>query len=448
VDPVTASLDEVHRRLGAIDEGEPATYIPELALADRDAFGLALVSMAGRTYRAGDAETPFSVQSVSKPFVYALALTDLGSAEVRRRIGVEPSGEAFNAISLEPGTGRPANAMVNAGAIVATSLVPGRDANERFARIRSFLSAFAGRPLEVDEDVFASESATGDRNRALAYLMRSAGSLTGSADDHVLTYFRQCSLRVTAVDLAVMAATLARGGVNPITGERVVTERVAVQTLALMASCGMYDGAGRWLLDVGLPAKSGVSGGLIAASPARFGIAVYSPPLNDAGNPARGVAALTELSERFALHLMHPPGRLTPTVTGTATAREVRSTHPRTRGQRALLAEAGDRIAVITAQGSLEFTETEELLHTIRQVAPPPPPPAWVVLDLTGVTHIAPGAASMLRSALTTIVNAGLHVALATQRPLQHPSGARMFATGDDALAWCEDRFLEAMESH
>lgn len=446
MDPVTASLDEVRRRLGAIDDGEPANYIPELALADRDAFGLALVSMAGRTYQAGEADVAFSIQSVSKPFVYALAVTDLGPVEVRRRIGVEPSGEAFNAISLEPGTGRPANAMVNAGAIVATSLVPGHDANERFARIRSFLSAFAGHPLEVDEDVFASESATGDRNRALAYLMRSAGSLTGSADEHVLTYFRQCSLRVSTVDLAVMAATLAGGGVNPVTGERVVTESVAVQTLALMASCGMYDAAGSWLLDVGLPAKSGVSGGLIAASPARFGVAVYSPPLDVVGNPVRGVVALTELSERFALHLMHPTGRLTPTVTGTTTAREVHSTRPRTRAERALLAEGGDRIVVITAQGDLEFTETEELLHTIRQVAPPPP--AWVVLDLTRVTYIAPGSAAMLRAALSALTDAGLHIAVAAQEPLQHPLEERTFASGDTALAWCEDRFLEGIESH
>lgn len=222
---VTDALRELHARFAGVDEGRQADYIPELTRSDPDDFGLALVSMDGHAYSAGAADTPFTLQSVSKPFVYALALAALGLDEVSRWVGAEPSGEAFNAISLEPGTGRPANAMVNAGAIVTTALVPDSREEPAFGRILSCLSRFAGRKLDVDEDVHGSEAATGDRNRALAYLIRSTGSLPVDPVQAVDTYFRQCAVRATAVDLAVMAATLAYGGVNPVTGERVVSPR-------------------------------------------------------------------------------------------------------------------------------------------------------------------------------------------------------------------------------
>lgn len=210
-DAVTDALRELHTRFGGLSDGRLADYIPQLALADPDAFGLALISMDGHRYSTGDVEVPFTAQSVSKPFVYALALSALGLDEVGRWVGAEPSGEAFNAISLEPGTGRPANAMVNAGAIVTTALVPDTREAPRFDRILDFLSRFAGRRLDVDEQVYASEALTGDRNRALAYLIRSAGPLPVDPVAAVETYFRQCAVRVTALDLAAMAATLANG---------------------------------------------------------------------------------------------------------------------------------------------------------------------------------------------------------------------------------------------
>lgn len=220
---VTDALRELHARFAGMRGGERADYIPELTRADPDDFGLALVSMDGHCYSAGEADVPFTLQSVSKPFVYALALSSLGLDEVGRWVGAEPSGEAFNAISLEPRTGRPANAMVNAGAIVTTALVPDTRDLPAFDRILICLSRFAGRRLDVDEEVYVSEAATGDRNRALAYLIRSTGTLHVDPVAAVDTYFRQCSVRVTAVDLAVMAATLAHGGVNPITSESVVS---------------------------------------------------------------------------------------------------------------------------------------------------------------------------------------------------------------------------------
>jgi glutaminase len=306
---VETALNTLHAQFKPLTGGTVWDHIPELASADPGDFGLALVGMSGRCYRAGDAATTLTLQSVSKPFVYALVLAELGAEVVDRWVRAEPSGDAFNAISLEAGTGRPANAMINAGAIVASGLVPGATQDERFQRILDWFSACAGRRLRMDEAVYASELVTGDRNRALAYLIRSFGALPGNGLDALDLYLRQCAVQVTTSDLAVMAATLANGGVNPVTGDVVMPEPVTVQTLAVMASCGMYDGAGDWMVRVGLPAKSGVSGAVLAACPSRFGAAVYSPPLDRVGNSVRAVAALRELSANYGLHMLHNPAR-------------------------------------------------------------------------------------------------------------------------------------------
>ncbi|WP_326695356.1 glutaminase A [Streptomyces sp. NBC_01766] len=418
LDVVTESLVELYERLGALDDGAVADYIPQLALADPDTFGLSLVSMDGHRYQAGDAEMPFTVQSVSKPFVYALVLSEFGLEEVTRWVGTEPSGEGYNAISLEPDTGRPDNAMINAGAIATTALVPGATCEERFERILDCLSRFAGRGLDVDEAVHRSEAETGDRNRALAYLMSSAGALPG-APSVVDTYFRQCAVRVTTGDLAVMAATLANGGVNPVTGETVVSETVACQVLAVMASCGMYDASGAWLLRVGLPAKSGVSGGLIAVSPARFGVAVHSPPLDASGTPVRGVAALRELSERFGLHMMRHPTRSAPTVTE---------------------ADRGVRQGLVAVQGALDFTAAERLLHGLSDVTPQDG--GWVVLDLLDVTSMDTSGATMVATALARLEEEGHRVAVVVE-PRATAGAAltpwRRFPSREEAVDWCEN---------
>lgn len=294
MDPITALLDDLLDEIRPMDDGAPAAYIPELAAADPDRLAFAVVGPRGRVRVVGDGEHEFTIQSISKPFVLALALEECGRERVLECVGVEPSGEPFNAISLAHDTGRPANPMVNAGAIATTALVgePESDIDERTARIVSKLSAFAGRSLWVDEAVYASESATGDRNRALGHLLRSYGVMTGSVEAAVETYFRQCSLLVTVRDLAVMAGTLAFGGVNPVTGVRVVSTRVARDVLSIMSSCGMYDYSGEWLLRVGLPAKSGVSGGLLAVAPSQFGVAAFSPRLDAHGNSVRAIAAV------------------------------------------------------------------------------------------------------------------------------------------------------------
>jgi glutaminase len=301
--PRPGILPEVLDRVRFLRDGELASYIPQLALADPEALGIAAVSMKGNIYQHGDSEVPFTIQSVSKPFIYALAVQHLGVEEMATRVGVEPSGEPFNAISLEEGTGRPMNPMINAGAIVVSSLMDGQTAAEKVESVRTGLAAFAGRHLEIDEAVFASEDEHGDRNRALAHLTHGAGVLGSSVDVATETYFRQCSLIVTARDIAVMSATLANAGRNPVTGEVVVSESTARWTMAVMAGSGMYDASGEWLARVGLPAKSGVSGGIAAVDPGRLGFGVYSPRLDARGNSVRGIAAVETLSREYGLHM-------------------------------------------------------------------------------------------------------------------------------------------------
>ncbi|MEZ0070227.1 glutaminase [Streptacidiphilus sp. MAP12-20] len=412
---VSATLAELCGSHARDDSGDLASYIPPLALAEPGAFGLALVSPEGHRYRAGDAEVPFTIQSVSKPFVYALALAEQGLAEVARCVGAEPSGEAFNAISLEPGTGRPANPMINAGAIATTALLEATDPEDRFARILDVLGRFAGRVLDVDEGVRRAESETGDRNRALAHLMRASGSLRCSPVEAAEVYFRQCAVLVDTVDVAVMGATLAAGGRNPLTGEQVVPEPVAVQVLAVMATCGMYDGSGEWLLRVGLPAKSGVSGGVVAVSPGRFGVAGYSPLLDSSGNSVRVVAALRELSARFGLHLMHNPAPSAPTVTEAWTD--------------------GGRLALVTAQGALDFTAAERVVHAVGECLPEEPP-GCLVLDLDRVTDVDASAVALLRGAIAAVAAAGLRVGLVASSDSGLADHVVVHGSREAALAW------------
>ncbi|CDK00920.1 Glutaminase [Microbacterium sp. C448] len=306
MDPIVRMLETVLDDVRGRDAGGVADYIPSLAAADPERLAFAVVGPRGRVTSVGDDDVEFTIQSVSKPFVLALALEELGRDAVLARVGVEPSGEPFNAISLEAGTGRPANPMVNAGAIVTSSLLGEGDEFSRAETIVAGLSRFAGRTLTVDEEVYRGESETGHRNRALAYLTRSHDIIRGDVPTVVETYFRQCSVLVTVRDLAVMGATLAFGGVNPVTGERVVREDVARDVVSVMASCGMYDYSGEWLLRVGLPAKSGVSGALLAIAPSQFGVATFSPRLDRHGNSVRGIQILERMSGEFGMHVFEP----------------------------------------------------------------------------------------------------------------------------------------------
>lgn len=387
-DPVGDALFDVLRRSAALTGGVVADYIPELATADPDDFGVAVVSVLGQLYRAGDSAKGFTIQSISKAFVYAVALAEVGLDEVAARVGFEPSGEPFNAISLDPESGRPANPLINAGAIVASGLVPGSTPDERFEHILASLSAFAGRPLSVDERVYRSESDTGDRNRALAHLAKSAGVLTRPVDDAVEVYFRQCSVIVTAEDIAVMAATLANGGTNPLTGEAVVDHDVATMTMSVMATCGMYDRSGEWMVRVGLPAKSGVGGGIVAGRPGEFGIGTYSPKLDEQGNSVRGVAVLEALSAEFGLHLLHH--------------------HIDPRSPIASSTSAG-ALGEVEVRGELDLIAAEQIIAHLRSIVSGDGPTS-IRLDVSGVTRVGPVAERLLTAASRTLLADGVEV--------------------------------------
>ncbi len=443
VDPITRTLTEIQQRFVADERGELADYIPQLAIADPRLFGIALASLDGRIYQAGDALAEFTIQSVSKPFVHALALADCGLEAVLARVGAEPSGKAFNAASLDPATGRPVNPMINAGAIVTTSLVEAADPAERFERIRAFLSAFAGHQLEIDEAVYESEVETGDKNRSLAYLTRNAGALTAPVDATLDVYFRQCALLVTAVDLAVMAATLANGGVNPVTEEAVVTDEIAGHVLSIMGSCGMYDYSGEWLLRVGLPAKSGVAGGLIAASPAEFGIGLFSPLLDPRGNSVRGIEVCLELSTRLQLHMMHHPGHPAPVVYLAQTGKTLRSSAPRNPQEQARLTADGEAIIIRGLQGDLNFAAAERVMSSLDAVMRADAAGRrWLIFDVDRVGHLQRAAAAMLTALITALsaVNVTVVVVDADQRALLPE--LMVFSSLDLALKWSEDALL------
>jgi glutaminase len=306
-DAIQAELLALHGELVARRDGEVASYIPELARVDPEPFGLAVVTTTGHLIEAGDARATFTIQSVSKPFVQALVLQTLGRERYLAAVGVEPSGDAFNAIELDEANGRPFNPMVNAGAIASVALVPGASADERFATIKATLEAFAGRSLEVDGAVYRSELATADRNRAIAYLMKSQGMLQGDVETHLDVYVRQCALLVNAADLAVMGATLANAGVNPITGHRALPSELVKDIVSVLFTCGIYDRSGEWAYRVGLPAKSGVGGGLVAVVPGMAGAGGFSPRLDAHGTSVRAGVAFERMAAGLGLHVFATP---------------------------------------------------------------------------------------------------------------------------------------------
>ena len=444
IDPITAALEVVVAEVTSNVEGAAADYIPELAQADPTPFGLALASLEGNLYRAGDADLAFTIQSISKPFVLALAVADVGFDAVVERIGVEPTGDPFDALTLEPGTGRAPNPLVNAGALVATSLVAGRDPAEQIARIGAVLSGFAGRSLEIDHQVAASELATADRNRALAYLLRGAGTLSAEVEATLEAYVAQCAHLVSATDLAIMGATLANRGRNPVTGEVVVEPAVATTVLSIMATCGMYDASGRWLLEVGLPAKSGVAGGLVATAPGQFGFGAFSPRLDSTGNSVRAVAACRSIAERFSLHVLAAPPRGTAALYLSGRGIELGGSPTRSPAERAVLESAPRAIAVRALQGDLEFVDVEPLLHRLggrlledgTQV---------LVLDLHRTTRLHPVAEAMLTALLRRVQQLSVALVLVDpDRRLDRLSGVRSAPNLEAALRLAEELVLAA----
>lgn len=284
-----------------LQEGTVADYIPALASAPPDGFGASIAGVGGTVVSAGDSQREFSIQSISKPFVFALVCQAIGHEVAREKLGVNSTGLPFNSVmAIELSEDRTLNPLVNAGAIATTSLAPGATVEDRWQFVLEGLSRFAGRELVVDREVYDSEAENNLRNQGIAHLMDSYGRIYSDPEDATDLYTRQCSLLVTSEDLAVMGATLADGGVNPVTGERVVGEAVCAKVLA---TAGLYELSGDWLYEVGLPGKSGVSGGIVTIAPGKGGMGTWSPPLDEAGNSVRGQALTRFVSERLGLNL-------------------------------------------------------------------------------------------------------------------------------------------------
>ena len=296
------AIDDAYHRFQPLTTGQVATYIPELGRANPELFGIALATASGRLFEVGDTTHAFTLQSISKPLMFGLALEKFGHDTVSKYVGVEPSGDAFNAISLQAETHRPHNAMINAGAITITALLHAQCGDETFDIMLDRLSQAAGRQLSLDCAVYESERRTGHRNRAIAHLLLNFGMVHDQAEDALDLYFRQCAILVTCRDLAVIGATLANMGRNPLTGAAVYDIVSVRSMLAIMFTCGMYDYSGEWAFRVGLPAKSGVSGGVMAVVNRQLGIATFSPRLDGRGNSCRGIEVCSDLAGRFGLH--------------------------------------------------------------------------------------------------------------------------------------------------
>jgi glutaminase len=295
-------VDEMHANYASVTDGEVATYIPELATANPDHFGVCIVTASGHVFAAGDCDVPFTIQSVSKPFTFGMALEEFGHERVWQHVDVEPSGDAFNSIELRNGTNRPHNPMINSGAITVTALLHQHHGAATFDHVLACFSAAAGRQLSFDRAVYESERRTGHRNRAIAHLLLNFGLVAEDVEAALDVYFRQCAILVTCRDLATMGATLANMGRNPITDDGVFDVRCVKDMLSIMFTCGMYDYSGQWAYRVGVPAKSGVGGGVMAVVNRQIGIATYSPKLDAHGNSRRGIEVCVDLASRLGLH--------------------------------------------------------------------------------------------------------------------------------------------------
>lgn len=447
--PIAQYLAGLHERIAPIWEGAVATYIPKLAEADPSLFGIAIATTDGRVYGAGDIDSAFTIQSVSKPFLYGLALEAHGRAEVLRHVGVEPTGAAFNAAVFDEDNNRPYNPMVNAGAIAVSAMVQGRSYAARRARMKACLARYAGRPVTIDEGVFRSERETGERNRAIAALMERAAMIEGDTSETLDLYFSQCSVLVTCRDLALMAATLANGGVQPLTGERALDGEYVHDVLTVMNSCGMYNYAGQWSYEIGVPAKSGVSGSIIAIVPGQMGIAAFSPKLDAMGNSVRAIAACKAIAEDFDLHVFRRPAYGTAAVRSLRRGDTLRSARRRTAHERAILDRRGADIVVAEAQGALFFASAERLVRRLREACAGA---RFLILDIRRVFAADEGAARLISgldselemkgALLFILVGDQSRFSATFQKALAQLDRAGIFSERDEALEWCENKLI------
>ncbi|MGK2899964.1 MAG: glutaminase A [Burkholderiaceae bacterium] len=450
--PIQRYLEGLHARYAGLRDGQVATYIPELAKVDPDKFAICIATTDGRVYEVGDSRHCFTIQSISKPLTYGLALSDHGLDEVLRRIGVEPTGDAFNSISLEPGTGRPLNPMINAGAIAAASMVSGHSAQDKAARLLAVYSMYAGRPLEIDQEVFESERSTGHRNRAIGHMLRNFDILD-DPEPALDLYFRQCSIAVDCRDLGLMAATLANGGVHPVTGERVLEAVHVERVLSVMTTCGLYDAAGEWVFRVGMPAKSGVGGGILVVLPGQLGIGVFSPRLDAHGNSVRGLEVCKDLSRDLDLHFLRSARPSRSVFRAQYSIAEVNSKRRRPEAERALIRQAGHAVRVYELQGDLLFPAIEAVVSAVVERGDAL---ATAVLDFKRVTAVGGPAARILFDLIAALHERGQQVVLAScdahgrllrtlgEQRLLHGVAWRLVCLPDldGAIEWCENGLL------
>lgn len=448
--PITDFLQKCQERFSRINDGAPADYIPELAKVDPSLFGIAVTTIDGHTHAVGDASQLFTIQSVSKAFVYAMAIEICGQEEVAKYVGVEPSGEAFNSIRLSPDN-RPFNPMVNAGAITCSALIFRQYPEQAFDKIREFLGQFAARDLEVDENVYQSECDTGDRNRAIAWLLKNNGILSGDVDKALDVYFRQCALLVSARELSVMGATLANSGVNPLTGQQVVSSLTAARTLSVMISSGMYDYSGEWIYRVGLPAKSGVGGGILAALPAQMGLGTFSPNLDPLGNSVRGMKVCEDFSSYFGLHLLERRDDVRNVIAAQYTCAEVHSRVDRRVRDKDIIQKHGQAVRIIELAGALNFISCD---YVSRRVFNGDMPDIQII-DFRRVAGISAAAAKVLAAIFFRLLEAGARVVITGLRPDSYTqkvleahlfaeinANIKKFTTLFDGSAWAEDQLL------
>lgn len=449
--PLKAYLVALHARLVGLRQGEVASYIPALANADPNKFGICLVTMDGEAYCVGDCDHPFTLQSISKPFVYATALADQGCEFVTSRVGVEPSGDAFNSISLDPHSGAPLNPMINAGAIATAGLVAGDTPEAQWQRIEASLGAFIGHDIRVDDEVCQSESETGFRNRAIAWMLKNFGVIAGHPMPVLENYFRQCSILVHCRDLAYMAATLANGGTHPLTGAKAIAPEHVERVLSVMTTCGMYDFAGSWLYEVGMPAKSGVGGGIIAVLPGRFGIGVFSPRLDEKGNSVRGIEVCKQLSKDFGLHVFARVGNPGAAVSRVYTAADAPSRRQLTAIERTWLNTQAHKIKYLCLHGLLTVDSMEYVIRQMRLLVPNA---HSYILDMHKVSAMTESAANFLNQARLGLLDEGITVVCSRVKgchaiiePLSRSTcnddvGFLIFEDNDLAAEWCENQLL------
>ncbi len=447
--PLRRFLTGCYEEFRSDNSGAVADYIPELQRANPAHFGVALVTIDGHVYEVGDSAVPFTIQSVSKAFVFALALEAVGEERVSAAIGVEPSGEAFNSIRLT-NDNRPFNPMVNAGAIACSGLIHQACGAQAFERIREKLGEFAGRELGVDDAVHASETLTGNRNRAIAWLLRNYLVVRDDVDAVLDTYFRQCAILVTARDLAVMAATLANRGVNPVTGVQVITPHIVARTLSVMTSSGMYDYAGEWIYRVGIPAKSGVGGGIVAALPSQMGLGTFSPNLDSHGNSVRGLKVCEALSSRFDLHMLNRSADVRTCIIADYDIYGISSRRSRQPHEQQILDERHSDIRVIELVGALNFAAID---YVTRRLAGEPPNAPLLILDFRRVPDVTAAGAQLLAENLTILGHGGVTAILtgfeassavwkAISGRVTEPHRLRRFALLDEAIEWAEDQVI------